>query len=257
MGKASSSKKVERAAGAGGSRSHRRRPWSYYSIIAVVALLGVVGTVTSRDHRLGVINGAGAAPPTVGGTPWNEGFAVYECGKFLDPIKTNKDPVGITTQGDGIIHIHPFVKSAAGKNATLGKFASSIDMKLNAAEIQVPGGHLYRDGDTCDGKASHVYVKQFAYAGDVVGQLLRSEPRNVRLSDQALLTVAFVPASDKDKIPPPPKYVADNLNKLAAAAATTTTTAPASPTTAPAPPATTVPASTLSSTTTTATTAPK
>lgn len=227
MGKASSSKKVARAAGTGGGRTNRRRtPWSYYGVIAVVAILGVVGTVTSRDHRLSSINGAGNVPPTVGGTPWNEGFAVYQCGKFADAIKTTKDPVGITTQGDGIIHIHPFVKSAAGRNATIGKFASSIGMKLNAAELQLPGGHLYRDGDTCDGKASHVYVKQFAYVGDPTGQLVKSDPRNVRLSDQALVTLAFVPASDQAKIPAPPKYVQDNLAKLAASSPATTTTPP-------------------------------
>ena len=28
-------------------------------------------------------------------------------------------------------------------------------MKLNAAELQVPGGKLYQDGDTCEGQARH------------------------------------------------------------------------------------------------------
>ena len=55
-------------------------------------------------------------------------------------VKTNKDPYGITTKGDGIIYISPTVKSAAGQNATLGKFASSVGMTLNAAEMQLPGG---------------------------------------------------------------------------------------------------------------------
>ena len=36
-------------------------------------------------------------------------------------------------------------------------------MKLNAAELQLPGGKLYLDGDTCQGKPGHVYVKEFAY----------------------------------------------------------------------------------------------
>ncbi|MDQ2754614.1 MAG: hypothetical protein M3R71_03585, partial [Actinomycetota bacterium] len=230
MGKASSSKKVARAAGTGGGRTHRgRTPWSYYGIILVVVLFGVIGTVTSRGHRLAAINTAGTVPPTVGGTPWNEGFAVYQCDKFVSAIKVNKDPTGITTQGDGIIHIHPFVKSAAGKNATLGKFTSSIGMKLNADELQVPGGHLYHDGDSCGGKASHVYVKEYAYVGDTTGNLQTVDPQSIRLSDQSLLTIAFVPASDKGKIPPPPKYVSDNLNKLAAQASATTTTTTTTP----------------------------
>ena len=127
MGKASSSKKVARAAGTGGGRTHRgRTPWTYYSVIALVVILGIVGTWASRDRRLARSTTRAAPPPTVG-TVWNEGYAVYECGKFAPAITHAKDPEGITTgNGDGIIHIHPTVKSAAGKNATLGKFADAV-----------------------------------------------------------------------------------------------------------------------------------
>ena len=150
MGKASSSKKVARAAGTGGGRTHRgRTPWTYFSVLALVVALGIVGTVASRDRRLGQINNQGSTAPTVG-TVWNEGYAVYECGKFVPAITHAKDPQGITTgDGNGIIEIHPTVKAAAGKNATLGVFASAVGMKLNAATLQVPGGKLYQDGDTC------------------------------------------------------------------------------------------------------------
>jgi hypothetical protein len=227
MGKASSSKKVARAAGTGGGRTSRgRTPWTYYSVIALIVILGIVGTVTSRDRRLGQINTAGDTAPTVG-TTWNEGYAVYACGKFLPPIKNAKDPQGITAgQGDGIIHIHPTVKASAGKNATLGKFASAVGMKLNSAELQLPGGHRYLDGDSCNGKTSHIYVKQFSYVKDTTGALQTVDPRNIKLEDQSMLTIAFVPASDKNKIPPPPQYVITNLTKLAASSSTTTTTAP-------------------------------
>jgi hypothetical protein len=243
MGKASSSKKVARAAGTGGGRTHRgRTPWTYFSVIALVVILGIAGTVSSRDRRLNQINDQGTTAPTVG-TVWNEGYAVYACGKFLPAIKNAKDPQGITTgAGDGIIHIHPTVKAAAGKNATLGKFASAVGMKLNAATLQVPGGKLYQDGDNCSGKASHVYVKEFAFAGDTTGTLQNVDPRNVLLQDQSLLTIAFVPASDKNTIPPPPAYVTTNLNKLAA--------------TSPTAPTTTVPSSTATTLPTTSTTLP-
>ena len=234
MGKASSSKKVARAAGTGGGRTHRgRTPWTYYSVILIVVILGVVGTVVSRDRRLSEINNQGATPPTVG-TVWNEGYAVDECGKFAPAITHAKDPEGITTgAGDGIIHIHPTVKASAGKNATLGKFADAAGMKLNAATLQLPGGKLYQDGDKCDGKASHVYVKEFAFAGDKTGTLQNVDPRNVLLQDQSLLTIAFVPASEKNSIPPPPAYVNTNLNKLAATSPSPTTTVPGSTATTP------------------------
>jgi hypothetical protein len=229
MGRASSSKKVARAAGTGGGRTHRgRTPWTYYGVIGVVVVLGILGTWASRDRRLTQITSAGGTPPTVG-TVWNEGYAVDICGKFQPAITHAKNPEGITTgDGTGIINIHPTTKSAAGKNATLGKFADAAGMKLNAAELQMPGGKLYVDGDTCQGKSSHVYVKEFAFAGDTTGTLQNVDPRNVPLQDQSLLTIAFVPASDKEKIPPPPAYVVNNLNKLAATSPSPTTTTPGS-----------------------------
>jgi hypothetical protein len=234
MGKASSSKKVARAAGTGGGRTHRvRTPWTYFSIIALVVILGLAGTVASRDRRLSQINSQGSIPPTVG-TVWNEGYAVYECGKFAPAITHARNPLGITTgNGDGIIHIHPTVKASAGKNATLGKFASAAGMKLNAATLQVPGGKLHQDGDSCNGKPGHVYVTEFAFAGDTTGTLQNVDPRNVRLQDQSLLTIAFVPASQRNSIPAPPAYVIDNLNKLAATSPTPSTTVPRSPATTP------------------------
>ncbi len=253
MGKASSSKKVARAASIGGARSrHRRTPWGYYGVIALILILGVVGTVASRDRRLNQISNAGNTAPTVG-TTWNEGYAIYACGKFLPPISTKSpDPQGITTRQPGIINIHPTTKAAAGKNATLGKFASAVGMTLNAAELKVPGGGLYQDGNTCEGKPGHIYIKQFAYIGDTVGQLYNGaknqlpklDPRSVPLQDQALLTIAFVPAQDASKIPPPPKSVTDALSKLSASSTSTSTTLPTSTST------TTKPATPTPSTTT-------
>ncbi len=263
MGKASSNKKVARAAGIGGGRSHRRNtPWGYFAVIALIAVLGLVGTVSSRDRRLAEINKVGKTTPPTVGTVWNMGYGVYECGKFVPPISTAANPQGIhtTKPGDGIIHIDPTVDAAAGKNATLGKFASAVGMKLNAAELQVPGGKLYLDGDSCEGKPGHVYVMHFAFAGAAgqlyngdtkpkkgqPAQLAKLNPTDVPLGDQEFITIAFVPADDASKIPQPPAYVLKALAKLGQAAATTTTTVPA---------VTTVPAA-KSSTTTLAITSP-
>jgi hypothetical protein len=88
----------------------------------------------------------------------------------------------------------------------------------------MPGGKLYQDGDKCSGKSSHVYVKQFAFVGDKTGALQNVDPRNVLLQDQVLVTIAFVPASDKNSIPAPPGYVNTNLSKVAASSTSTTTT---------------------------------
>ena len=173
MGKASSSKKVARAAGLGGGRAYGKRPaWGYYFGVLALLVLGVVGVYNSREYRDGKINAAGQwAPPVHQSPPWFEGYAIDECGKLLAPIKTNKDPYGITTK-DGVISINPTDKSAAGTNATLGKFASAIGMLLNAGELETPGGRLYQNGDTCEGKPGDVFV-------DDLGVARRAPPERV------------------------------------------------------------------------------
>jgi hypothetical protein len=253
MGRASSNKKVARAAGTGGGRtSGRRVPWSYYGVIALVVVLGLVGTVVSRQRRENQVAQAGTVQPTVGGTPWNEAFAVYECGKFAPNITVKSDPHGIRSQGDGIIHISPKTKSVAGKNATLGVYTSAVGMTLSPAEVKLPGGKAYNDGDTCEGGKGHVYVKQFPYAGAPTGTLLKGDPGEIRLADQEELVVAFVPSSKSKTIPAPPADVVANLKKLAASTSTTTTTVPGVTTTVPGAATTTVPGA--STTTPTATT---
>ncbi|MGC8627879.1 MAG: hypothetical protein ACP5VR_10090 [Acidimicrobiales bacterium] len=248
MGKASSAKKVARAAGIGGSRAYGSQPpWMYYAGLLLLVLLGVIGVVNAREFRSGQINKNGNSPPTVGQSPpWYEGYAVEACGKLLPPIKTNRDPFGITTHGDGIIYISPTVKSAAGSNATLGKFANSVGMLLNAAEIQVPGQKLYTDGETCEGKAGHVYVMTWASPAEPASDGTLQDKKGpedtcnpdcasgVLLEDDQLVTIAFLPAPPKGQTPQilqPPASVIKRLSTLEAAAATTTTMAPTTSTT--------------------------
>ncbi|HLH46472.1 MAG TPA: hypothetical protein VKV25_04870, partial [Acidimicrobiales bacterium] len=127
MGKASSNKKVARAAGISGGRTRRgRRPWGFYALLALVVVLGVAFTVTSRNRYESQLAGKtksnASVAPTVGGTPWNEAYAVDVCGRFAKPLTVTSTKTGLTTAGDGVIRIAPKVKSAAGKNATLGVF---------------------------------------------------------------------------------------------------------------------------------------
>jgi len=255
MGKASSAKKVARAAGLGGSRAYGSRPpWNYYIAVLLLVVLGIVGVYNSREYRENRINNQGNTAPTVG-TNWFEGLAIDECGTILPPIKTNKDPNGITTRGDGIIYISPKVKSAAGHNATLAKFASAIGMTFNASELQTPGGRLYQTGETCEGKAGQVYVmtwsspqapqsdgvlqdKKQTDGGTPPGP--REDPCNpdcesgVLLENNWLVTIAFLPSPPKHQtpnIPQPSASVIAKLTTLVATGGTTTTTLPLVPST--------------------------
>jgi hypothetical protein len=257
MGKASTNKKVARAAGTGGGRTSRgRTPWIYYLVIATIVVLGTAMVYTSRQHRLDTVNNAGSTtPPRVNKDNWHVGYAIYECtsataGKFLGPITNQHSNNGISTKGDGVIYISPKSKSVAGQNATLDKFASAVGMTLNAGQLKSPGGHDYRDGDSCGGKPGRVQVQVFSSASDTTGTLSTQDPALVRFRDGGLLTIAFVPKGVK--IPPPPADVITNLAKVStASSATTPSSTPAATT-----PATTTPATTAPPTTTAPTTVP-
>lgn len=243
MGKASSAKKVARAAGLGGTRAYASRPaYGYYLSIVILLVLGVVGVFNSREYLDNKTNQAGKAAPKVGlSPPWYEGFALDECGKVLPNIKTNKDPYGITTNGNGVITISPTKLSAAGHNATLGKFASSIGLTFNAGELQLPGGKLYTDGQTCEGKAGHVYVEVWTSPAEPQADGTVETKKNsldtcdpdcdqgVLLKNDDLVTIAFLPAGTNNQpptnIPQPSKTVISTLATLESATTSSTTTA--------------------------------
>jgi len=253
MGKASSAKKVARAAGLGGSRNYASRPaWNYYAAVFILLVLGVVGVYNSREYLDAKTNKAGTVQPTVG-TSWFEGYAVDECGKLLPPVKASNNSDGINAK-DGVIYIKPKVKSAAGRNATLAKFAASVGMTLNAGELQVPGSRLYTNGDTCEGKPGQVYVMTWSSPEepqsdgvlqnkDQVSQSTGLEDTcnpdcdgGVLLENDQLVTIAFLPPPPKNQtlvVLQPPPTVVSQLTKIVSTGGTTTTTAAPAATTTP------------------------
>jgi hypothetical protein len=267
MGKASSSKKVARAAGLGGSRNFAARPaWTYYFAVFLLVVLGCLGVYNSREYLDGKVNANGSGqPPSVNmATPWFEGYAVDECGKLLPPVKASTNTDGIYTKGNGIIWVNPKNKASAGKNATLAKFASSVGMTLNAGELQVPGSRLYTNDDTCEGKQGHVYVMtwsnpsappqdgvlqdkdQYSQATGMEDTCSPDCDSGVLLENDQLLTIAFLPAAPSHHtlsvLQPPPSVVAKLTNLISTGGTTTTTAAPVPSST------TTVPSKTSSTT---------
>ena len=206
MGRASSSKKVARAASTGGGRTARgSRPLGWYAAIALVTILGIAGIVFSRaEYREELAAGVDGTAPVANQDHWHAAYGIYACDEFLPPITDERDPKGIHTHADGIIHIHPFVRSAAGRNATLEVFAEAVDLELSDDRIEVPGGDTYEAGDTeCDGKDAIVQVK-------VNDEVVTEEVANIKLNDGDHVTIAFAPKGAE--IPAPPS--ADDLSRL-------------------------------------------
>ena len=210
MGKASSGKKVARAAATGGgartSRGGSGGPWKWYAVIALVAALGVVLLVTSRSERQEEISSIGPPRP---GDHWHVAYGINVCGAFQPPLSVERDPQGIHTHmaeggGDGIIHIHPFTSQAAGDKATLGKFTEAAGLGLEDGSLTLPDGDVYADGDECHGEESVLRVK---YDDEIFTENLADINFT---ADRGQLTIFFGPADAE--IPPPPSV--PNLDNL-------------------------------------------
>jgi hypothetical protein len=215
MGKASTGKKVARAAGTGGGRTARgRRPWGWYSAIAVVSILGLLLIVVSRDDlKTARLTGH----PKVG-EHWHVAYGFNVCGAFLPALAEDRDPLGIHTHntdgvGDGVIHIHPFTSKAAGVRATLGVFADTTGTKLSRTEFKLPGQKAHKTGDKCGEKKAEVRVS-------VNGKEYTGDPKKLRFTkDRSWVVVALLPPDVK--IPQPPSVpTLDSLSDVGGPGAT-------------------------------------
>ena len=195
-----------RAASTGGGRTARgSRPVGWYAAIVLVVVLGVGGIVTSRaERRTELAASNNLIPPVANKDHWHAAYGVFLCDAFASPITDERDPKGIHTHGDGVIHIHPFLRSVSGPKAKLKVFTDTVKMTLNDKEIRLPGGKFYKEGSTkCDGKPGIVQVL-------VDGKLITKDVANIVFKERQLITIAFAPKGTK--LTPPPS--APNLDSL-------------------------------------------
>ncbi len=204
MGKASSNKKVARAAGTGGGRTARgRRPWLWYGTLSVFVALGIFIITTSRaeyiDGRV-----AGVAPRlNPGGDHWHAAYGIFLCDEFI-PGLTDKqgDEVGIHSHGDGLVHTHPSSKRSAGENAVMERFFDEVSADIAPTSIEVPGRKKMSNGDNCGKEDGEVVVKTWKNQADAEGTLVKGNPGDVRITDGMIITIAFVPKGTELQKPP-------------------------------------------------------
>jgi hypothetical protein len=254
MGKASSSKKVARAARAGGrTAGNRQRNLLFPGVIGVIIVLGVALIAFAANDRKSEAN----VPPVVNQDHWHAAFGVDICGEFQPAPQEFESPIGIHTHADGVIHIHPFSSGGAGENATLGAFLDGAGIELSDSTLKI-GDKTWKEGDQkCGDKDAELIVAQWkdVQNTDEKPALIRRDFNDIRFrEDGEGYTIAFVPEGTTD-IPKPES--AAQLAELGAADSATATSVPAgqeppagattvpgdsTPTTAPADPsATTAP----------------
>lgn len=217
MGKASSNKKVARAAKAGGGRARAagERNFLFPSVLALVVVLGTLLVVYARDNR----QAEALEAPLANVDHWHSSYAFYTCDSFEPDLPEFVAPQngGTHTHGDGLIHVHPFAVSRAGENATLLNWISDAgeafgaDGTISDDELVIPTGDTYTEGETtCEGVDGDPIVQvavwdsaQDALDGEDPTRIVTEDFGAIRfLADGQAFTIAFAP--EGADIPPPP-----------------------------------------------------
>ena len=209
MGKASSAKKVARASRAGGhGKVSNQRNLTFPVTIAAVLVLGLALVLfASRNNKATADDTA----PVANVDHWHTAYGIYACDAFLDPLQVQTDPEGIHSHADGVIHIHPYLSSSAGKNATLQVFADATGLKLSDTKIEVPGVGTFKNGDDCNGKPATWKVAVWQTEGATTPRIVTQDFGKIHFdNDRMLMTLAFVP--DGTEIQKPPSV--SQLDKL-------------------------------------------
>ena len=205
MGKASSSKKVARAARAAG-RPGARKNYTWPALISIVVVLGVFGVILSRGNT----DSASAGPPVIT-DHWHEAYGIYLCGSWASNLPAQVHS-GIHTHGDGLIHVEPTTHQETGKNANVGKFVKDFGQGLviSQSEIHLPNGtKAYKDGGDCGAKRADVSIWFWKNVSDKKPKLLTGSLSSMHIENNSAIVFAFLP---KGQTPPLPPSVANLQN---------------------------------------------
>lgn len=234
--------RAARTGGARNSRGPRQTPLGFYTTLVVVVLLGIAGVAFSRYEVLHPSAGPNNSPTI--GEHWLVAVGFDICGKVQPdlPKTPGKTTPAFYTTGNGIMQVVPKTNADTGKHATLGRFVSEYPgITLSATSVGYPGQKVLHNGAMCGKVPGKVQVKLFSSLADTTGTVVKGNPDSLRLTNDSLITIAFVAPGTSVARP-------SSVSALAlavAAAATTTTTTPA-----------TVPATTATTTKTPSKTTP-
>jgi hypothetical protein len=214
MGKASSAKKVARAARTGGARKRDRPKLAFPLAIFVVIVAGALLVTQARfTHETDAQ--AETAPSYTKKDHWHAAYGLYVCDHFLPPLNDVKDDkTGIHTHGEGIIHIHPFTAAASGLKAQLHIFADQIGLTLGDDGFKTPDGTEYHNGFDCKGKPGKFAVYKFKVDDPTATvEVFEKDINKINFTeDRDAYTIAILPEGAAEP-PPMPDSVAE-LDRL-------------------------------------------
>lgn len=211
----------------------------WYSSLFVVVVLGVMGVYFASANLSDKKTAGTTDPPAVNKDHWHVAYGFNLCGKWSAALKDGPagDTTGIHTHEDGLAHVHPFVSSVAGKNATFGKLMDDTDTSVSASAVNLKrDGEKFKNGDKCGKKEGVLTATVFKNLADKEGKVLKGSPSDYRFKDGQLITISFNPKGFKVTQPPSAGNLSDpgdlpGSTSTTAAPGATSTTAPGETTT--------------------------
>jgi hypothetical protein len=211
MGKASSSKKIARAARAGQTTGpNERRELGFPLIVVGIIIAGLVLVAFARTTR------DAQASPTLQ-DHWHSAYTLYDCatGGVLPAFDSQFDPQGIHSHGDSLIHVHPFSASVTGANAQMSVFLEAMGATVEPEAITLPGGETLEAGVECEGEPTEIVIAIWEDGLNPTGEpdeVVRENFGDIVFeAPEMAYTIARVPVGTN---PPPPGP--DVLDQLAA-----------------------------------------
>lgn len=221
MGKASSSKKVARAAKAAG-RPGTKKSYAWPAAIGAVVVLGIVLIVASFGG-----SASSNEPPRIG-DHWHAAYGVWNCDSFMTPFAdVAGDRTGIHTHQDGLMHMHPFASRVTGEGANLEAFGEDVGLEITDTSL-VGVGIDRENGDECpDGEAGTVRLLVWDNPGDAEPEVITSDIASYNPPDSSVWVLAFAPEDTEIPMPDSALNLQDPTAAEEGREIPTATTAPA------------------------------
>ena len=188
----------------------RTRSFPWFAVIVGTILLAGLGTVGYLASQRSTV--IGVAPEALK-DHWHSAFSVYSCGELLPPTQDPEHGDGIHAHADGLIHIHPTTTEAAGPNATLGNYLSTVGATLTDDRYEPGPGEVpvvLDASEGCDGEPAELKLavwRNGAFDGEP--EIIQTGLADLRFEEGGLaITLALVPSGETIPISPQ----AENVN---------------------------------------------
>lgn len=238
MATSSSAKKVAKLASRGkGKKVRFQSGTTFPAIVAIACVLMLVLIGYARASMPGV-----EAGPPQPGDAWSIAYGIRVCDEQLPNLTgtaaelekdaSTGDQTAVQTGGDadGIIHYHPQVGGATGRQARLGVFLDIYDVKLTDTVLELPESQVgpgeTRKWDTadfkCDGKDTQIRVRvwQDYTSDDFVDNVTNF--RNLRFTNNGMVFAIAVVPKDAEIPKPDSAATLTELGVIGGNAVTTT-----------------------------------